>query len=151
RIGQTSHLVAAYLRSPHGIVVVMGDRPRYACKAQNRIGDKPQKLTRKQECEKKRRGKNQRENAAIEFEKLRRHCAQIGDEVERSFPFPIEHDRLCEENSITVDSEARFQSRCFDFQFIPQSTKISQALLVCALEARADNLGHCLQSSKDLG
>jgi hypothetical protein len=44
---------------------------------------------------------------------------QIRDEVERSFPFPIEHDRLCEENSIAVDSEARFQSRCFDFLFIP--------------------------------
>src|SRR5439155_17084327 len=79
RVGQSPHLVVADLRSPHGIVVVVGDRPRYAGKAQNRIGDKPQELTRKQEREKKRSGKNQRENAAVEFEKLRRHCVQIRD------------------------------------------------------------------------
>ena len=48
----TLHLVAAHLCSPHGIVMVVGDRPRYARKAQNRIGDKPQELTRKQEREK---------------------------------------------------------------------------------------------------
>jgi len=129
----------------------VGDRPRYARKAQNRIGDKPQELTRKQEREKERSGKNQRENAAVEFEKLRRHCLQIRDEVERSFPFPIEHDRLCEENSIAVDAEARFQARCFDFEFIPGPTKIGQPLPVRELEARADDLGHCFQPNKDLG
>ena len=78
-VGQPPYLVAADLRSPHGIVMVVGDRPRYARKAQNRIGDKPQELTRKQEREKKRSGKNQRENATVEFEKLRRHCVQIRD------------------------------------------------------------------------
>jgi hypothetical protein len=53
--------------------VVVGDRPRYARKAQNRIGDEPQEFTRKQEREKELSGKNERENAAVEFEKLRRH------------------------------------------------------------------------------
>ena len=107
-ISQTSHLVLAHLRRPHRIVVMVGDRPRCAGKAQNRIGDKAQELTRKQEREKERSGKNQRKNAAVEFEKLRRHCLQIRHEAERSFRFPIEHDRLCEENSIALELEARF-------------------------------------------
>src|SRR5947208_16616294 len=60
RVGQAPYLVAADLRSPHAIVMVVGDRPRYARKAQNRIGEKPQELIRKQESEKKQSSKDQR-------------------------------------------------------------------------------------------
>src|SRR5215467_2157447 len=106
---------------------------------------------REQKREKERSGQNQRENATIEFEKLRRHCPQIRDEIKGSLWFPIEHDRLREKNSIAVDSEARSQSRCFNFQFIPYSTKIGQALLARNLETGTYDLGHCFQSSKNLG
>jgi hypothetical protein len=69
---------------------------------------------------------------------LRRHCLQIREEIECSFPFPIEHDWLCQENSIAVDSEARFQARGLDFEFVPGPTKIGQALLIHELEARRE-------------
>src|SRR4029450_13304187 len=75
RVSQPPHLVTADFGSPHGIIVMLGDGSRCPSKAQNRIGDEPKKLTRKQEREKEGSGNNQRENAAVDLEKVRWRCA----------------------------------------------------------------------------
>ena len=41
RVSQSPYFVTADLGRPHGIVVMLGDRPRCTGKAQNWIGDEP--------------------------------------------------------------------------------------------------------------
>src|SRR5438552_6037901 len=76
---------------------------------------------------------------------------QIGQEVESSFARATEHHWLRQEDAIAIDPETRFQSRCFDFGFVPCGSKKSQPLLVDKLKPCTDDLRHRFNSTKDLG
>ena len=66
-VGQNSHLITAHFLCADGIILVVRDGARSASEPENRIGNETQKLTRKEECEKKGGGENQSKNAAVKL------------------------------------------------------------------------------------
>jgi len=106
-VGQNAYLVAAHFVCADGVVVVICNRTRGASKPENWIRNETQKLTGKNEREKERGDENQSKDTAVQFQQLRCHRTQVGQEVESSFARAAKHHWLGQEDAIAVDPETR--------------------------------------------
>ena len=87
-------------------------------KPKDRGGDETLEAAGKNECQQQRSSEDKSKNTGVKLQQLRRHRAQIGQQVKRSFAFAVTDNRLREENSIPVNAETRSDTRRFYFELI---------------------------------
>ena len=109
------------------------------------VGDETLKAAGKNECQQQRSSEDKSKNTGVKLQQLRRHRAQVGQQIKRSFAFAVTDNRLREENSIPVNAETGSDTRRFEFEFIVCGAENRETLSIRQFKARADDLRHRLQ------